>query len=223
MKTVNWDGCIFDIGGVLVRTNDAIISSIKLTFRENGLTIPSSEFIISNFGVGSFNNIRRCVEKVYQGDHLIKIISDCYEFYKGIFPGKYINELELLPNVIYTLKKLKKRGFSLGCQTGFTDSETQIILTHFDLKKYFSYIVTSDDVAESRPDPESMYLILTKMGLAKEKCLYIGDTPADIEFAKNAGVSIACITTGGQPRKKLVKLHPDYLIEDISQILRLVS
>ena len=215
-------GCIFDIGGTLVKTDEALLKAIKMSLRKNGLIPPPDKFIISHFGASSHNNIKKNVERVYSGKNLGYMIKKCYKEYKKIFPKRVIKFFQVFPNAENTLSELKKRNIKIACQTGFSKNEAESILEYFDLMKYFDILITADDVKRFRPHPEAMLLTLKKMGIKRKECFYIGDTIKDIEFAKNSKVKIVCVTTGVQSNKDLEKLEPDFLIDDISEMLKLI-
>jgi len=59
----------------------------------------------------------------------------------------------------------------------------------------FRAIVTADDVARSKPDPEGYTLAARRMGLSPGNCLAIEDTPAGIASAKAAGLRTLAVTT----------------------------
>ena len=59
----------------------------------------------------------------------------------------------------------------------------------------FRTIVTADDVAHSKPDPEGYTLAAQRLGLTPQHCLAIEDTPAGIASAKAAGLRVLAVTT----------------------------
>jgi HAD superfamily hydrolase (TIGR01549 family) len=215
--------CVFDIGGVLVKTDIGLLISTKLSLTNNGLKPPPDHFIISNFGVGSYKNIRESVKKVYSGTDLEKKVENCYEDYVNIFPEKILNNLSLFPNVIETLMEIKKNNILLACQTGFTKYEAEIILNNFKLKSFFDLIVTDDDVTKTRPNPEAMETVQRILKIKSNEILYVGDTASDILFANNAAVPIACVTTGAQKKEDLMKHKPNFLINDISEVIDIIK
>lgn len=51
--------------------------------------------------------------------------------------------------------------------------------------------------------------------------LYAGDTPVDIQTARNAGVPVAAVTWGFRSRAELEAEHPDYVVDTPDELLRL--
>ena len=57
----------------------------------------------------------------------------------------------------------------------------------------------------------------------RSRVLKIGDTIADIQEGKNAGVITAVVMTGTQTRDELIKLNPDYIFADITDLLNILT
>lgn len=217
------EACIFDIGGVLIRTDAAICHAIKRVLEMNGLKVPPDSEMIKYLGTGGRNILKSTLTSFYTGDDFNSVFEKCYNDLHNIFPKKVLDNLELLPGVESCLHELSFRRIKLACQTAATKEDALIMLEHFNLLNYFPILVTYDDVKKIRPDPEAMYLTMEKLGIAdKSQCLYIGDSITDVKFARNAGVKIACVTTGGQPKEILVTEKPDYLINNLTELLTLV-
>jgi pyrophosphatase PpaX len=217
------EACIFDIGGVLIKTDTAYLAATQTSLSRNNLPLPPRSEIIKYLGTTDYHLIRSVVGLVYQGDDINSMYEKCYASFQSLFPEKILDELEVLPGVERCLQELSKRGIRLACQTGMKFGEASTILGHFNLLSYFPIIITLDDVKNPRPDPEAIYLTLMRLGITdKSRCLYIGDTFTDIRFARNAGVKIACTTTGAQKREILEKEKPDYIVDNITEILRLL-
>jgi len=216
------EACIFDIGGVLIRTEDAILHAIRSVITKNNLQPPPEAQIFKYFGMSNRLILESSVALSYKGSNLRDISEKCYKSFKETYPEKLLDKHQIIPGVDDCLRELNARRITTACQTGMTLSEAKSLLEYFNLLHYFPVIVTLDDVENTRPDPEAMYLILKKLNITdKSKCLYIGDTIQDIKFARNAGVKIACVTTGPQ-RAILAREKPDYCIDNLTELLELV-
>jgi HAD superfamily hydrolase (TIGR01509 family) len=215
--------CIFDIGGVLIDTDDALLYAIRSSLLENNLVAPPDSQIVQYFGTSTRYIFKNTLTSVYKGNKIDPTLEKCYALFQSIFPEKVLDKMKILPDVYTTLQNLSLLKIKLACQTGFRSKEAHDILEHFNLLRYFSTVVTFDDVKKPRPDPEAMELVLKKLNIReKNNCLYIGDTVADIRFAKNSGVKIACITTGPQPRSSLEKEKPDYIVNNLRELSDLI-
>jgi len=217
------EGCIFDIGGTLIRTEHALLSAIKETLLENNLPPPSDEQIFIHFGVGHLNIFKKIIPTIYKKKDVDSVVRKCYEQFEARYPHKFLDSFQLLPAAEECLDELNRRGIKTGCQTGMERREAHLLLQHFNILKYFPVLVAFEDVALPRPHPDALYLTIEKMKIRKNNALYIGDTITDIKFARNAGVKIACVTTGPQKRELLEKEKPDYIINNLSELMDLID
>jgi len=62
-------------------------------------------------------------------------------------------------------------------------------------------LVTSDDVARGKPDPESHLLAAERLGVAPERCIVIEDAPAGVEAARAAGMRVIAVATTHRPEE----------------------
>jgi sugar-phosphatase len=56
-------------------------------------------------------------------------------------------------------------------------------------------LVTANDVARGKPDPEPYLLAASQLGIAASECVVVEDAPAGIQSALNAGMQVIAIAT----------------------------
>ena len=101
---------IFDVGGTLVKTDEAILNALTFALKENGISFQEKdkEKVIQVFGQGQLKNVQTAVEVSYLGSEKEKKIKDCFASFKNIFPRKVMHDFALLPFVAESLDALKK-------------------------------------------------------------------------------------------------------------------
>ena len=88
------------------------------------------------------------------------------------------------------------------------------------LNGIFEAVVTGDDVAHSKPDPEIYLIAAQQLAVPPKQCLAIEDAPAGVEAAKRAGMRCVAVTNSVAPEQ----LHKADLIvgslaDDLSPML----
>lgn len=214
---------IFDVGGTLVKTAEAILEALTRALREHGIEFKDKEKVVNVFGQGQLKNVQAAVETSYSGTDLHEKIARCYTSFQKIFPRQVISHFQIIPHVVEELDVLKKQGVKLAVLTGFNQQETEFFLDKMKLRPYFDIVLSAEDIVRHRPDPRGLLLAMEKLGLPKEECLYVGDAWVDIRFARNAGVKVAAVKTGAQDNILLEQEGPDYLVEDFRELTMLVS
>ena len=78
-----------------------------------------------------------------------------------------------------------------------------------------------DNVENAKPDPEAIFHILNAMQVDAGDAIMVGDMPVDIAMGHNAAIKTCAVTYGNSSRADLEKSSPDYLIDDLIQLLAL--
>jgi HAD superfamily hydrolase (TIGR01549 family) len=81
-----------------------------------------------------------------------------------------------------------KNQFKVGMATSRTTT-VQLLLDYYDILSYFDIIISSTDVKQVKPHPESLYKIITHFSVKPKEMVYVGDAWVDAEMAKRANVS----------------------------------
>ena len=87
-------------------------------------------------------------------------------------------------------------------------------LATFGLEGCFDFVVGSDDWPEHKPAPGPVAHGCDLMGLNSAACLYVGDSPFDIQAGNAAGCPTAAALWGMFPREALVAERPSFVCAD---------
>ncbi|HEX5727560.1 MAG TPA: HAD family hydrolase, partial [Longimicrobiaceae bacterium] len=94
------------------------------------------------------------------------------------------------PGVREMLAALRAAGYPLGIVTGKGRSAWEVTEAALGLGP-FGVVVTDDDVSAPKPDPEGLRLAAAGLDVPAAACLYVGDSPGDLEAGRNAGMRVA--------------------------------
>lgn len=95
---------------------------------------------------------------------------------------------------------------------------TTIVPEKFGLLPYFDHVQGTDGFP-AKPNPDVIFHALEALGASPEDCLFVGDSPADMEAAKRAGVKSCAVTYGYGKREDLARWKPDYWVDDLHELL----
>jgi HAD superfamily hydrolase (TIGR01509 family) len=104
--------------------------------------------------------------------------------------------------------ELRGRGQAMALATSKRRVPLDRQLAAFGWTGVFDPIVTPDDVASGKPDPESLHRILAITGLGAQDLLMIGDTPFDLDMAAAAGVPSIAVGHGFYSAEALAACGP---------------
>jgi phosphoglycolate phosphatase-like HAD superfamily hydrolase len=99
------------------------------------------------------------------------------------------------------MRDLKARGRTVVLASSAIESHLDRFLDLLDARGLADAWTTSDDVESSKPDPD---IVETALGQAGTRdAVMLGDTPWDVEAARNAGIEAVCVLTGGFGEQEL--------------------
>jgi HAD superfamily hydrolase (TIGR01509 family) len=104
--------------------------------------------------------------------------------------------------------ELQDRGQALALATSKRRVPLDRQLAAFGWTGVFDPIVTPDDVASGKPDPESLHRIMALTGHTADDLLMIGDTPFDLDMASAAGVPSIAVGHGFYSAEALAACGP---------------
>ncbi|MFH1840902.1 MAG: HAD-IA family hydrolase, partial [Candidatus Shapirobacteria bacterium] len=145
---------------------------------------------------------------------LAKIIAETKKEFK-----KEIPRLQLIKPWGKTLNSLKKQGCRLGILSSNNQDNIQLFLKNRHLDQFDFVTCESDIFGKDR----ALVKLLKKLGLKKEEVLYVGDEIRDIEACQKAGIRIVAVDWGFNSRPALQSSHPDYLISQPQDLLKILT
>lgn len=200
---------LFDLDGTLADTDGLIFASYRHVFH-----LFRPEYTLSEEELISF--LGPTLESVF-ARYFQEEFPVLFAEYKS-FAESHTSELvEVYPDTIRLLGLLKKQGKRLGVVTSRFYESAVFMLTHTGLKPYFETIVSLDDVARPKPDPEGILHCMEQLGVPAEKTLYIGDNESDYLSAKRAH-TYAGLVSWARGRDN-ASLHPDLLIRRYADLV----
>jgi phosphoglycolate phosphatase len=98
----------------------------------------------------------------------------------------FINDMIIEPGLKILLEELKPK-FGLGVSTNRSTTIGKILELN-SLSRFFDIVVSSLDVKNPKPHPESLIKILNFFNMSAKEIFYIGDSLIDYQSARSAGV-----------------------------------
>jgi len=110
------------------------------------------------------------------------------------------------------------RVHHLGLVTSGDRDRVTRQLRAFRLTQLFGARVCSGDTPEKKPHPAPLRLALQKLRLEPAACVYVGDSPEDLQMAKSAGVQAIAVLGRFPTEERLRAARPDFLLESIREL-----
>ena len=205
---------IFDMDGVLVDVSGSYIETIKKTVKKISGTQTTDKEIEELRLKGGFNNDWMLSHELLKRRNVSMSYNEVVRIFQEIYLGKDsqgLIEKETLLIKESLLKKLSKK-YPLALFTGRPRMETEYVFKRFNIGKYFSSVVTMDDVKKLKPDPQGAMITLKNLGVLS--AIYFGDTVDDMSCAKNSG----CIGIGISSEKEtMINAGAAFVLNNINE------
>ena len=208
------DTVLFDLDGTLVDSNDLIIKAFYETMKKY---LPNRSF--------SRKELIEMIGPPLKESFLVaskdpKVILEMIDYYREVYVKYEFDYISLYPNVIETLKELVKNNIQLGIVTTKFKESAMPSINHYGLHKYFKSYCFLDDIKEHKPHPEPIFFAL-KQFKNYQNVLMVGDNSSDILAGKNAS-TYTCGVNWSIKRDLMEKHHPDYWIDDYSDLINII-
>ena len=103
---------------------------------------------------------------------------------------------ELYLGVAEGLCALHAKGITLAVLSLKSSDQIWRPLERAGVDKYIDSVISPDEVAAHKPEPDGIFYLSEKTGIALEDILYVSDSVTDMKTAINAGVDFAAVCTG---------------------------
>lgn len=127
----------------------------------------------------------------------------------------------LLPGARRVIESLA-RNFELGIVSSGNRTRVRRQLREFKLARHFSACICNEDALRKKPHPAPLRAALDKLGARPADCVFVGDTPEDIEMARRAGVRAIGVFGPFPTARRIRAARPDSLLTSICELPRLL-
>jgi HAD superfamily hydrolase (TIGR01549 family) len=125
-------------------------------------------------------------------------------------------EIPLLPGAREAIERLAAAGLAQAIVTSGERKRVLGELERHDLARYFPVLVAGSDGMARKPHPEALLAALSRMDVPPGRAVYVGDSPEDIEMARNAGTWSIGIPGAFPNTAALQRSQPDLLAASLA-------
>lgn len=184
---------LFDFDGVIVRSMEHHFEGWRRALAEYDVEmIPEELFVLEGSGVEEL--VSQLTRKFNLPHYEAPNILERKRFYYD-----QIKNLEVYAGLPELLAWIEEKGLKTALVTGGSREIVVDTLEKLDLMDRFGIIITTDDVAYTKPAPEPYLLAAELLDVEPQECVVIENAPRGILSAKNAGMTCIAVTTTLSP------------------------
>lgn len=198
---------LFDLDGTLVDSNYQHALAWFRAFQDNGIVLPLWR-IHRCIGMGGDQMVPALI-----GEARDKEIGEDLRAAEKWFFEEMLEEIVPFDGAHDLLVELHARGYELVLASSSPKQYLERYLDVLDAHDLISAATTAEDVEATKPAPD---IIETAKAKARRSALVmIGDSPWDIQSAREADLPCVCLLTGGYSEKELLDADAEAVFESL--------
>ena len=210
------EAVLFDLDGTLLDSIDLIVASFEHTQREAGLSVRTRAEILAEIGRPLLDVFPEWSGEPARTQELIAIFREWNLSHHDELAGPY-------PGVAEAVGELQRAGMRMGVVTSKLSDSARRGLGVCGIEDVMEVLIACDDVERHKPDPMPVRVGCERLGVAPERCVYVGDAVVDLVAGRAAGVQTAGVGWGSQTATELQAQKPDWWFDHPSEWSRLLT
>jgi beta-phosphoglucomutase len=222
MNNMHAKAFIFDFDGVIVDTEPLHYRAFQQILEPRGLGFSWKEYVETYMGFDdrdAFTEAFGSKGTSLEHGELSRLIARKADIFQDVIQ----EGITPYPGVVELIKALHRAEVPLAICSGALRSDIVPILEMLDIGGCFDVIVTAEDVARSKPDPECYRIAFEKLRERRSEAKFssidtiaIEDTPAGISAASSAGLRVIAVTNSYDVDQLT---GADHTVESLEQLL----
>lgn len=208
---------IFDMDGTILNTLEDLTDSVNYALSNSGYPKRTITEIKSFVG----NGIRKLIDRAVPDGTAPEDADRVYNTFTGYYKIHCADKTKPYEGIPKLLESLRNSGCKTAVVSNKADYAVQeLCRQYFD--NMFDTAIGDRKGIQKKPAPDSVYEVLLRLDVKKEKAVYIGDSDVDIETALNAGMDCIIADWGFREREFLISKGAQTIVSSPEEILKLI-
>lgn len=206
---------IWDVDGTLVDTAEQHFRAWSRLSAEIGHPFTRADFA-ATFGMRNPEIIRKLFDPAAGDSRCRELGERKEELYRASVREEGV---QLLPGVAELLAAFAQAGWPQAVGSSAPPGNLDLLLGLTNTQRYFSKVVTGDDVRKGKPDPEVFLTAARQLGAVPSRCVVFEDAVAGVEAARAGGMRCIAVTfVGHHPADKLRAAGADMIVGSLVEV-----
>ena len=199
---------VFDLDGTLVDSHRDIANAANALVEELGGERLPDAAIVAMVGEGAALLVRRALAAA----GIDPAPPGALDRFLTLYDARLVEHTRPYEGTVDVLTRLRDR-IPVAVLTNKPQRPTERILDELQLRSFFGEVIGGDTPLGRKPDPAGLVHLAQSVGVPTERTLMIGDSPVDLQTARNAGTQICLVQlwfrlpvhAGGFPRRRMLR------------------
>ncbi len=201
---------VLDVDGTLVDTNYQHALAWYRAFRRYDLTIPVWQ-LHRGIGMGGDKFVPHVAGDRVEGEHGDDLRAAWTEEFDAA-----LDEIAPFADAVPLIEEVSRRGFKIVLASSGKKHHVEHFLGQLGCEELVDPWTTSDDVEDSKPEPDLVAVAIEKVGGGA--AVMLGDSPYDVMAAGRCNVPVLAVLTGGFARCELEESGAAAVFESLAEL-----
>lgn len=215
---------VFDIAGTIIEDHGEVVRAFSAALEKNGISFTKDE-LKRRMGASKREVIRHFAQQLGTATQLPDIVETTYGCFRDELEKLYTERITPIDGAAATFQWCRHHDIQIATATGFYREISDLILTKNGWKDVFTANISSSDVRMGRPAPYMIFRAMEASGVqGVQQVINVGDTPLDLQSARNAGVrGNIGVLSGSYDRQSLEREPHTHVINSIAELPALIE
>jgi beta-phosphoglucomutase len=113
---------------------------------------------------------------------------------------------------------LAAAGMRIAVGSSAPRENVVLVLDRLHVRAHVEVLVTGEDVAAGKPDPEVFLLAAERLGVPPRGCIVIEDAVPGVQAARAAGMKVVALVSTGRDAATLREAGPDLVVASLREL-----
>lgn len=182
---------VFDLDGTLVDSSPDLTSAVNTVLLANGGQPVAVSEVQNWIGHGAHFMLESALAS--QG---VVVEHDLYPAFRAAYMARLTNETRPYPGIVRMLTNLRRHGVKVAVCTNKPEEPSVKLITELGLGVLLDALVGGDTFDVKKPHPMPIEQALERVGVTPDRAVMVGDSVADVDGGKAAGVATVGVSYG---------------------------
>ncbi len=182
---------VFDLDGTLVDSSPDLASAVNTVLVANGGQPVSISEVKHWIGQGATYMLENALAS--QG---VVVEHDVYPAFRAAYLARLSNETRPYPGIVRLLANLRRHGVKVAVCTNKPEEPALELVAQLGLGVLLDTLIGGDTFKVKKPHAKPIVEALKRVGVVAEHAVMVGDSVADVDGGKAAGVATLGVSYG---------------------------
>jgi phosphoglycolate phosphatase len=211
-----YDAVVFDLDGTLLDTLADIGNAANESLSQLGLPTRELSEYGQFVGAGVANLFEHAI--VDSGVDRSELVRRCVSSFDETYARHWDQLAKPYPGIMSLIEDFSRLGVKQAILSNKPHEFTCLCVAQFFSAGTFLPVLGQRSHVPKKPAPQAVFEILADFDVPLHRALFVGDTPADIQTAKNAGIDSVAVAWGFRDAAELEGEEPTYMAYTAEQL-----